>query len=147
MVLGEADRIVAEVLGQPRLGAHFGQHARGEILAQPGHAGFDLGSAADRRQIEKGDLHRCVPSLFRWPDRQSLPPRATTRTRSLRGGFRNCKPGAGGTPPLVAYPVRTHPLPCGIPDADASPSLRSEEHTSELQSLMRISYAVFCLKK
>src|SRR3546814_5362110 len=27
------------------------------------------------------------------------------------------------------------------------PSLRSEEHTSELQSLMRISYAVFCLKK
>src|SRR3546814_3991646 len=28
------------------------------------------------------------------------------------------------------------------PDAD-----RSEEHTSELQSLMRISYAVFCLKK
>src|SRR3546814_6112819 len=31
----------------------------------------------------------------------------------------------------------------------ASPAhvLRSEEHTSELQSLMRISYAVFCLKK
>src|SRR3546814_8977806 len=27
------------------------------------------------------------------------------------------------------------------------PHLRSEEHTSELQSLMRISYAVFCLKK
>src|SRR3546814_3670603 len=34
---------------------------------------------------------------------------------------------------------------------DVDPSLldgqRSEEHTSELQSLMRISYAVFCLKK
>src|SRR3546814_2503303 len=27
------------------------------------------------------------------------------------------------------------------------PDARSEEHTSELQSLMRISYAVFCLKK
>src|SRR3546814_8716936 len=27
------------------------------------------------------------------------------------------------------------------------PCVRSEEHTSELQSLMRISYAVFCLKK
>src|SRR3546814_9420992 len=27
------------------------------------------------------------------------------------------------------------------------PVVRSEEHTSELQSLMRISYAVFCLKK
>src|SRR3546814_3193954 len=30
---------------------------------------------------------------------------------------------------------------------NAAPSERSEEHTSELQSLMRISYAVFCLKK
>src|SRR3546814_2609547 len=30
---------------------------------------------------------------------------------------------------------------------DDRASLRSEEHTSELQSLMRISYAVFCLKK
>src|SRR3546814_5173081 len=29
----------------------------------------------------------------------------------------------------------------------AEPAVRSEEHTSELQSLMRISYAVFCLKK
>src|SRR3546814_7617025 len=28
-----------------------------------------------------------------------------------------------------------------------APNTRSEEHTSELQSLMRISYAVFCLKK
>src|SRR3546814_7333026 len=28
-----------------------------------------------------------------------------------------------------------------------APGPRSEEHTSELQSLMRISYAVFCLKK
>src|SRR3546814_7499296 len=32
-------------------------------------------------------------------------------------------------------------------DARRSPGKRSEEHTSELQSLMRISYAVFCLKK
>src|SRR3546814_1497762 len=32
-------------------------------------------------------------------------------------------------------------------DAEASTDSRSEEHTSELQSLMRISYAVFCLKK
>src|SRR3546814_5218778 len=45
--------------------------------------------------------------------------------------------------------------PIGIippPSMTSSPtswrrSLRSEEHTSELQSLMRISYAVFCLKK
>src|SRR3546814_2490991 len=35
-----------------------------------------------------------------------------------------------------------HPRPL-----DRQPARRSEEHTSELQSLMRISYAVFCLKK
>src|SRR3546814_1353705 len=32
-------------------------------------------------------------------------------------------------------------------DEPKAQDLRSEEHTSELQSLMRISYAVFCLKK
>src|SRR3546814_6590857 len=32
-------------------------------------------------------------------------------------------------------------------DGPRSQGMRSEEHTSELQSLMRISYAVFCLKK
>src|SRR3546814_7315845 len=32
-------------------------------------------------------------------------------------------------------------------DVDGLPQSRSEEHTSELQSLMRISYAVFCLQK
>src|SRR3546814_9417754 len=37
-------------------------------------------------------------------------------------------------------------LSCRFP-AWWNPSARSEEHTSELQSLMRISYAVFCLKK
>src|SRR3546814_9475233 len=38
---------------------------------------------------------------------------------------------------------RAHPE--ALVDLDAD--MRSEEHTSELQSLMRISYAVFCLKK
>src|SRR3546814_3029082 len=43
--------------------------------------------------------------------------------------------------------------PCGLVRArvqvwrDGGGPARSEEHTSELQSLMRISYAVFCLKK
>src|SRR3546814_3457122 len=34
-----------------------------------------------------------------------------------------------------------------IPYKGSAPAVRSEGHTSELQSLMRISYAVFCLKK
>src|SRR3546814_3568803 len=37
--------------------------------------------------------------------------------------------------------------PFGMPYGQTSRAVRSEEHTSELQSLMRISYAVFCLKK
>src|SRR3546814_8470795 len=45
-------------------------------------------------------------------------------------------PACAGSPPLRDY--RRHWTPV---------HLRSEEHTSELQSLMRISYAVFCLKK
>src|SRR3546814_3627809 len=36
---------------------------------------------------------------------------------------------------------------CALVDRGLGVSIRSEEHTSELQSLMRISYAVFCLKK
>src|SRR3546814_2167674 len=35
----------------------------------------------------------------------------------------------------------------GLRASNSSVRTRSEEHTSELQSLMRISYAVFCLKK
>src|SRR3546814_8779995 len=44
------------------------------------------------------------------------------------------------------YPAApSRPIPASI--ARTAKCQRSEEHTSELQSLMRISYAVFCLKK
>src|SRR3546814_4439686 len=46
-----------------------------------------------------------------------------------------------GERPVMAH----HPLGQRLPAVDEG--VRSEEHTSELQSLMRISYAVFCLKK
>src|SRR3546814_6280280 len=52
-------------------------------------------------------------------------------------------------PPVAAEPVALGPPPVPV-QVVAVPELlplRSEEHTSELQSLMRISYAVFCLKK
>src|SRR3546814_4940356 len=57
---------------------------------------------------------------------------------------------AGQTAPSARIPS---PTPIAAPRGDlaqflaASYPSRSEEHTSELQSLMRISYAVFCLKK
>src|SRR3546814_9847729 len=47
----------------------------------------------------------------------------------------------------VLNPVQVLDQQIRPPRAVAQQSLRSEEHTSELQSLMRISYAVFCLKK
>src|SRR3546814_4722059 len=47
-------------------------------------------------------------------------------------------------PILGDRPTSLQPLACS---KCHSPRQRSEEHTSELQSLMRISYAVFCLKK
>src|SRR3546814_9382719 len=40
-----------------------------------------------------------------------------------------------------------HDAGAAVADFDPTIDDRSEEHTSELQSLMRISYAVFCLKK
>src|SRR3546814_5475653 len=52
---------------------------------------------------------------------------------------------------LEAAPLRPGLLPPSFRFLEVvavhRPARRSEEHTSELQSLMRISYAVFCLKK
>src|SRR3546814_3512020 len=57
---------------------------------------------------------------------------------------RSCHPSIDKAAHYLGLEVRRVP----ISDAfRADPAARSEEHTSELQSLMRISYAVFCLKK
>src|SRR3546814_9077642 len=45
------------------------------------------------------------------------------------------------------YPTRARRVRVPAATTRSAVSTRSEEHTSELQSLMRISYAVFCLKK
>src|SRR3546814_3708126 len=50
-----------------------------------------------------------------------------------------------GLEPGLDHAVELERLARG--DAQAALGIRSEEHTSELQSLMRISYAVFCVKK
>src|SRR3546814_7544298 len=57
-------------------------------------------------------------------------------------------PESRNTGPLLAplQSRRRRTLP-RVPRMVRSDGRRSEEHTSELQSLMRISYAVFCLKK
>src|SRR3546814_5872418 len=53
------------------------------------------------------------------------------------------RPGSGGAPPSAQGRPAGRPMP----RQRRKSQHRSEEHTSELQSLMRISYAVFCLKK
>src|SRR3546814_4666427 len=50
-------------------------------------------------------------------------------------------------PVLQARELEVEALRSTAEAADELPDPRSEEHTSELQSLMRSSYAVFCLKK
>src|SRR3546814_8081386 len=53
-----------------------------------------------------------------------------------------------GRPPMAEAATQTAPKESFAALLDESLGTeRSEEHTSELQSLMRISYAVFCLKK
>src|SRR3546814_6389420 len=63
-------------------------------------------------------------------------------------------PGAVGAPDTTLSAGTPAPTPSNTVEApvvssrfSAGTEDRSEEHTSELQSLMRISYAVFCLKK
>src|SRR3546814_8046198 len=63
--------------------------------------------------------------------------------RSMPGAIVVNKRGARFFNESVAYTTAVQAM-----YADGNlPAYRSEEHTSELQSLMRISYAVFCLKK
>src|SRR3546814_4669726 len=75
----------------------------------------------------------------------NFPSTRFTSPPHVRGGYENPSPASAGLrwswrglsePWLARLPCKAHPSPS-----------RSEEHTSELQSLMRISYAVFCLKK
>src|SRR3546814_3499302 len=48
-------------------------------------------------------------------------------------------------PPSLEDSERAQAMDAAVSELESA--IRSEEHTSELQSLMRISYAVFCLKK
>src|SRR3546814_2392362 len=100
-------------------------------------------------------LHVCVFLLIRRPPRatrtDTLFPYATL-FRSPSGASVPCQrpwPQAGDDGQKYSSPGRM-PVPYSAANISVTSDLcvcRSEEHTSELQSLMRISYAVFCLKK
>src|SRR3546814_9030570 len=76
-----------------------------------------------------------VEQLLQGIDAQHARPREDSIVDSI---------GAGQGPGVGSRGTGALRMPAALDDDDR---LRSEEHTSELQSLMRISYAVFCLKK
>src|SRR3546814_5849979 len=79
----------------------------------------------------------------------STPPGGRPSSRSI--SIPASPPTPASPPPRRAPVLTTTPSSAASSrpprDAAGKPPDRSEEHTSELQSLMRISYAVFCLKK
>src|SRR3546814_12865885 len=79
-----------------------------------------------------------IPSPPKRRPRCSRPPAATRTTRPAS----HC---CSSTRPRPTHAIATVVAPCTRPRWPAT--RRSEEHTSELPSLMRSSYAVFCLKK
>src|SRR3546814_9110204 len=106
--------------------------------------------AAARRRIELTDhavqrhpvrLRRSVPFLIENQRGFSTYVERFPRQDGARFGLRDRDLGA-------AVGRLLHWLACALPGVDPGQiEVRSEEHTSELQSLMRISYAVFCLTK
>src|SRR3546814_10828296 len=114
------------------------------VVALRGHA-----VTSNRTPLTRGLLR------LRWPH--------SARGREAANAilFEGCKlPGSSPPRQREARCVTRKPVPFrlkiynasgavafGIKDNGFAVFLRSEEHTSELQSLMRLSYAVFCLKK
>src|SRR3546814_4172623 len=82
------------------------------------------------------------PYTTRFRSRQPERRAPAGRTRLLRARATSAAfPRLGNTALRRLFAASRHHFPA------YRGALRSEEHTSELQSLMRISYAVFCLKK
>src|SRR3546814_16600681 len=105
-----------------------------------------------RRQAERRNLLFDAFFVGLWVAAMQFNPLPTAVTRAMMamnnvsiGGLRFMFAGAAVQMAGIALGLAIFPL-TSVP-MTSSAQLRSEEHTSELQSLMRISYAVFCLKK
>src|SRR3546814_7353589 len=91
----------------------------------------------------------CAPiALAIWRAKIDTPPVPRTRTRSP--AFSPPSSTSAPKPSILPWSGKRPRHGCSraaLAQTQSRGQLRSEEHTSELQSLMRISYAVFCLKK
>src|SRR3546814_17749267 len=121
-------------------------------------------SRSDRSAGSRRNINRRSPAPWRGQCRSFSAAQACLRQRcccSVRLDRSSCRSSTRRTsrsPTFVFHPPRSTSRPrCSSTSKMHSrhcprwhwsfPRTRSEEHTSELQSLMRISYAVFCLKK
>src|SRR3546814_1912711 len=93
-----------------------------------------------------GDIHVTTDRIQEWCSQACSPDRAreTYNMLSRFSAFLRAEDPRHAAPPIGAFGARRRPRPA--PHL-LEPEQRSEEHTSELQSLLRISYAVFCLQK
>src|SRR3546814_1180219 len=105
-----------------------------------------MGTGVEQREIvleraANGLLYPTDPALAAVGAPRDLKPVAREEVGAswYRGDAPEAAFGTGTTQPLAAG--------SSLAQAVADAKARSEEHTSELQSLMRISYAVFCLNK
>src|SRR3546814_4860304 len=86
-----------------------------------------------------------IANAPQWPAQPVLRPATLVEPLSHDNGLAMFNKDLAGTTRLI--PRRTCPRPASPACPANRPPPRSEEHTSELQSLMRSSYAVFCLQK
>src|SRR3546814_6653022 len=99
-----------------------------------------LGLRPPRCNVVRGRRRGCCDGGSAGPSSGEKPP----AVRGRESGECPCGPPCrAGT----AKPSMTPAAVCPLRQGTTKGVARSEEHTSELQSLMRISYAVFCLKK
>src|SRR3546814_2515194 len=91
--------------------------------------------------VQNGKLAAAMPALVNALKRVDLPTLGRpTMPHLMPMWIRDLEFGIRDSGKAFAFPNPESPIPNPC-------SCRSEEHTSELQSLMRISYAVFCLKQ
>src|SRR3546814_3898873 len=118
---GSREAAVGGEIGETHEGV-LGASMPDEAVCRPARRCQHVGQGLRRKMMEVGGKLQGIPSVSEHPELQAA-----------GIGHRQDQPA-----------VRLDPA-SQLPQNGQR--LRSEEHTSELQSLMRISYAVFCLKK